>query len=95
MTRPMRYLVKISSHRRFRNEDHGAISRPFTSQINWIFWNARTKKPSKSIEISQMTCGGWNSGLNSERKIRGTLKDLREKNNALRRWKPRFEGSIN
>ncbi|GBN47307.1 hypothetical protein AVEN_212551-1 [Araneus ventricosus] len=37
------------------------LSRPFTSQINWIFWNARRKQPSKSMEISRMACGGSNS----------------------------------
>ncbi|GBM58468.1 hypothetical protein AVEN_226412-1 [Araneus ventricosus] len=35
------------------------------------------------------------SGLKSARKIRSTLKQAIEKNNALRRLKPRFEGSIN
>ncbi|GBN70788.1 hypothetical protein AVEN_141682-1 [Araneus ventricosus] len=37
---------------------------------------------------------GIPSGLKSERKIRGTLKEASEKNNALRRLKPRFEVSI-
>ncbi|GBM63685.1 hypothetical protein AVEN_198690-1 [Araneus ventricosus] len=71
-------------------------SRPFTSQIKWIFWNARRKKPQKSMKISQIACGvGIPSGLKSERKIRGTPKETSEKNNALRRLKPRFEGSVN
>ncbi|GBN26129.1 hypothetical protein AVEN_265410-1 [Araneus ventricosus] len=39
----------------------GLLTRPFTSQINRIFWNARSKKPSKSMEISQRACYGWNS----------------------------------
>ncbi|GBL96922.1 hypothetical protein AVEN_182506-1 [Araneus ventricosus] len=38
---------------------------------------------------------GIPSGLKSERKIRGALKEASEKNNALRILKPRFEGSIN
>ncbi|GBM93537.1 hypothetical protein AVEN_210321-1 [Araneus ventricosus] len=36
---------------------------------------------------------GIPSGLKSERKIRGSLKEASEKNNALRRLKPCFEGS--
>ncbi|GBL84067.1 hypothetical protein AVEN_100917-1 [Araneus ventricosus] len=40
---------------------HLLLSRTFTSQINWIFWNTRWRKPSKSMEISQMACDGWNS----------------------------------
>ncbi|GBN47327.1 hypothetical protein AVEN_173833-1 [Araneus ventricosus] len=38
---------------------------------------------------------GIPSGLKSERKMRVTLKGASEKNNALRRLKSRFEGSIN
>ncbi|GBN81717.1 hypothetical protein AVEN_152575-1 [Araneus ventricosus] len=34
-------------------------------------------------------------GIPSGLKIGGTLKEASEKNNALRRLKPRFEGSIN
>ncbi|GBN32415.1 hypothetical protein AVEN_169510-1 [Araneus ventricosus] len=37
----------------------------------------------------------FQSGLKSERKVKGTLKEASEKNKALRRLKPRFEGSIN
>ncbi|GBM70157.1 hypothetical protein AVEN_1803-1 [Araneus ventricosus] len=37
---------------------------------------------------------GIPSGLKSERNIRGTLKEASEKNNALRRLKPRFEAKI-
>ncbi|GBN42615.1 hypothetical protein AVEN_91878-1 [Araneus ventricosus] len=45
-----------------KDEELGPLlSRPFTSQINWIFWKARRKKPSKSMEIGQMACGGSNS----------------------------------
>ncbi|GBM15650.1 hypothetical protein AVEN_95271-1 [Araneus ventricosus] len=35
------------------------LSRPFTSQINWIFWNARREKPSKYMEISLAGNGLW------------------------------------
>ncbi|GBN99285.1 hypothetical protein AVEN_233480-1, partial [Araneus ventricosus] len=79
------------------------LSRPFISQINWIFWNARRKKPSKSWKSAKwLVVAGIPSGLKSERKhwslkslFRETLKEASEKNNGLRRLKPRFEGSIN
>ncbi|GBL78573.1 hypothetical protein AVEN_220570-1 [Araneus ventricosus] len=38
---------------------------------------------------------GIPSGVKSERKIRRTLKEANDKNYALRRLKPPFEGSIN
>ncbi|GBM26029.1 hypothetical protein AVEN_61999-1 [Araneus ventricosus] len=44
-----------------------------------------------------MACGGWNSvwteigAKTLETRFRGTLKEASEKNNALRRLKPRFE----
>ncbi|GBN40446.1 hypothetical protein AVEN_35531-1 [Araneus ventricosus] len=80
------------------------LSRPFTSQINWIFWNARREKPSKSMVINQMACGGWNSAWTEigakalefiKSRFRGTLKEASEKNSALRKLKPRFKDSIN
>ncbi|GBO06359.1 hypothetical protein AVEN_40272-1 [Araneus ventricosus] len=77
------------------------LSRPFTPQINWIFWNATRKKPSKPMEINQMEYGGWNpvwteigeKTLEFKVSLQKTLKDASEKNNALRRLKPGFEGS--
>ncbi|GBM60472.1 hypothetical protein AVEN_239851-1 [Araneus ventricosus] len=77
------------------------LSRPFTSQINWIFQIARRHK-NLWKSAKWLVVVGIPPGLKLERKcwslkscFRGTLKEASEKNNALRRLKHRFEGSIN
>ncbi|GBL78326.1 hypothetical protein AVEN_42857-1 [Araneus ventricosus] len=67
----------------------------FTDKL-YILESEKEKAIKKSMEMSQTSSMvGIQSGLKSDRKIRGTLKEDIEKNNALRRLKPRFEGSIN
>ncbi|GBN85314.1 hypothetical protein AVEN_162486-1 [Araneus ventricosus] len=80
--------------------DFRVLSRSITSQINWIFWNARRKNLWKSAKW--LVVVGIPSGLKSQRRdwslksrFRGTLKKASEKNNAFRILKLRFKGSIN
>ncbi|GBN82205.1 hypothetical protein AVEN_156193-1 [Araneus ventricosus] len=69
----------------------------FTDKLDIL--NARRKNPSKSMEISQMAYDGWNSvGTEIGEKtpeFKVSLQREPERDNALRRLKPRFEGSTN
>ncbi|GBN45898.1 hypothetical protein AVEN_212837-1, partial [Araneus ventricosus] len=70
----------------------------------WEYFGTREGKSHKNLWESAkwLVVVGIPSGLKSERKLwslksrfRGALKEASEKNNALRRLKPRFESSIN
>ncbi|GBO20811.1 hypothetical protein AVEN_51488-1 [Araneus ventricosus] len=62
-----------------------------------VYFETREGKSDKNVwkKAKRLAMVGILSGLKSERKIRRTLKEASEKNNALRRLKPCFEGSIN
>ncbi|GBN84242.1 hypothetical protein AVEN_69193-1 [Araneus ventricosus] len=62
-----------------------------------VYFGTREGKSDKNLwkRTKRLAMVGIPSGLKSERKIRGTLKEASEKNNAFRRLKSRFEGSRN
>ncbi|GBN18732.1 hypothetical protein AVEN_79802-1, partial [Araneus ventricosus] len=67
----------------------------FTDKTGYVGMRERKSHQYLWKSAKWLVVVGIPSGLKSERKIRGTLKEASEKNNALRRLKPHFEGSIN
>ncbi|GBM20807.1 hypothetical protein AVEN_108256-1 [Araneus ventricosus] len=67
----------------------------FTDKLNIL----ESEKEKAIMEISQMACGAWNSVWTEIRaktlEFKVSLQRASEKNKALHRLKPRFEGSIN